>query len=215
MKEYEFWRDRESGRLYAVVLEDGLVSGSCGPLTASEARERFLSTFDYSPDEAAWFEQHREGFDLHRLVGTDPAELAQPLGAPLDRLRVRDAMHPGVITCMPSTSLRDVARMMARSHIHAVVVWGDEEDDAEGLWSVVSDGDLVAAAADDDLRSRLAIEAARTPAATVREDEALRTAAELMRERAVTHLVVMSESGRRPVGVLSTLDLARVLGGSA
>ena len=55
---------------------------------------------------------------------------------------VAEAMTPGVLTCTPDTPLRDVARMMARYRVHAIVVFGQEQLDA---WGVLSDLDLVAA----------------------------------------------------------------------
>ena len=52
MKEREFWREPGGGHVYAVELEDGLVTGSCGPLDVAEVDERFLPTFDYAPEQA-------------------------------------------------------------------------------------------------------------------------------------------------------------------
>lgn len=68
MREHEFWRERSTGRIYAVELEDGIVSGCCGPLAASDIEDDFLPTFDYSAERAAWLEQHREEFELHRTT---------------------------------------------------------------------------------------------------------------------------------------------------
>jgi hypothetical protein len=65
MKEREFWRDRATGRVYAIELEDGVVTGSCGPLAASEIEERFLTSFDYSASDASRLEANRERFDLY------------------------------------------------------------------------------------------------------------------------------------------------------
>ena len=56
---------------------------------------------------------------------------------------VGEAMNPGVLTCLPVTPLRSVARMMARHHVHAIVVFGS--DDRLRPWGVISDLDLVAA----------------------------------------------------------------------
>jgi CBS domain-containing protein len=139
---------------------------------------------------------------------TTPAPSTQPVLA----LRpVSDAMHPGVITCHPAATLRDVARMMANVGIHAVVVWGDEEDDSEGFWGIVSDLDLVTAAARGELLAGPAVGAARTDVVTVRARETLLHAAHLMEQHRVTHLVVLADDRDRPIGVLSTLDVARAL----
>ena len=124
---------------------------------------------------------------------------------------VREAMHPGVITCLPRTPLHDVARIMSSSGVHAVVVWGDEEDDSEGIWGVVSDLDLVAALARGATEAQAAVGVAGTPAVTVRVEETLERAAELMSTHAIAHLVVVADGPERPAGILSTLDIARAV----
>lgn len=132
----------------------------------------------------------------------------------LDEISVAEAMHPGVLTCPVETPLRDVARMMASYRIHSIVVFGGGEEDAdlEGrLWGVVSDLDLVTAAAVDDLEDRSAGGTAVTPIVTIGPRDTLAQAARLMREHEVSHLVVVDEASTRPVGVLSTLDVARML----
>lgn len=142
-----------------------------------------------------------------QLGGGDPRHAESSL----ERQRVASAMHAGVITCLPSAPLRYVARTMAGAGIHAVVVWGDEEDDSEGIWGVVSDLDLVAAATRGEHVAHSAVGAAKTEVVTVRASETLSRAAELMTQHRVTHLIVLDDERERPVGVLSTLDLARAL----
>jgi CBS domain-containing protein len=136
-------------------------------------------------------------------------------GPALDQLRVADAMHPGVLTCPLETPLREVARMMALYRIHAVVAFGDDTDDVSGpgLWGVVSDLDLVQAAASGELDSRTAGGTAVTPVVMVSADDTVARAAQLMSEHEIAHLVVVDQHSKRPTGVLSTLDVARVLAG--
>lgn len=64
MDEYEFWRERATGHVYAVALVDGVVRGVCGPLDAEELDERFLPAFEYAPERAARVEAEREEFEL-------------------------------------------------------------------------------------------------------------------------------------------------------
>lgn len=64
MKEYEFWRERATGEIWAIQLSDGAVSGCCGPLQRSEVDESFLDALDYAPDRAGWVDAHRDAFDL-------------------------------------------------------------------------------------------------------------------------------------------------------
>lgn len=126
-----------------------------------------------------------------------------PITVPYDDARVRDAMTPGVISCAPETSLRTVARMMATYRVHAVVVF----DDAD--WRIVSDLDLVASASASDDRTAGSVSA--TPLVTVTPDETLERAAQLMAEHECAHLIVRELGADRPLGVLSTLDVARAL----
>jgi CBS domain-containing protein len=125
--------------------------------------------------------------------------------------RVYDAMRLGIFTCPPETSLKDVARMMATYHIHAVVVTDmDGEGESETPWGVISDADLAAAAGPDAV-DRTARDAARTEIVTVTADDSIAHAAKLMTEHGVTHLVVVQPASGKPLGVISTLDIAGVL----
>ncbi|HSL64606.1 MAG TPA: CBS domain-containing protein [Gaiellaceae bacterium] len=130
----------------------------------------------------------------------------------LASVKVSEAMHPGVLTCPPEAALTTVARMMDAYRVHCVVVFTDADDDVgPGGWGIVSDLDLAAAASDGDLEGRSAGGTAATPVVTVRPDESLRRAAQLMSEYGTAHLVVTEPDAYRPLGILSTLDIARVV----
>jgi CBS domain-containing protein len=131
-------------------------------------------------------------------------------GPSLDQLMVADAMHPGVVTCPLETPLRDVAWMMGVYRIHAVVVYGEAGEDGPELWGVVSDLDLVEAAA--DFAERTAAKIAATPLLMVEPADTLTRAAQIMAEHEVAHLIVVDRTSGRPIGMLSTLDVARRLG---
>lgn len=129
--------------------------------------------------------------------------------------RVAEAMTTGLISCAPETPLRAVAKLMARNRVHAVYVfdYGYEDDETTQLWGLVSDLDVVAAAR-DDVDERTAGQSAVAPLVTVSSDDRLARAAQLMAEKGVSHLAVLDPASKRPVGVLSTLDIARVVAGS-
>ena len=210
MKEHEFWRDQAGGRVYAVELLDGVVFGICGALDAGEIDDRFLASFDYTPDQAAWLEKHRDDFDLFEPISRHAVLSAMADQSVLFERLVSDAMHHGVLTCHSGSSLHEVARMMAAHGIHAVAVWGDEEDDSVGFRGMVSDLDLVAAAACGESSASSALRAARTTSSAW-ESATLLDAARTMARHRVAHLVVLADDRDRPVGVLSTLDVARAL----
>jgi CBS domain-containing protein len=117
---------------------------------------------------------------------------------------VGEAMTAGILTCLPSTPLRTVARMMATHRVHAIVVFGN--DDMLLPWGIVSDLDLVGAIESDVPAKAVAA----SPVVTVTIHDTLVHAAQLMREYSTSHLVVIADdSSPLPIGVLSTLDIAR------
>ena len=138
------------------------------------------------------------------------------VASPLSTTTVAEVMTPGVINCAPSTPLRTVARLMATYRVHAVFVFDHAEDidDESEFWGLVSDLDLVAGAR-LGLDDRTAGESAVTPLVTVLGTDTLDHAAELMAMTGVSHLAVIDPSTPRPVGVLSTLDIARQIASPA
>jgi CBS domain-containing protein len=117
---------------------------------------------------------------------------------------VADVMRHGVISCEPEASLRDVARIMSSYHIHAVVVGL-----SDNVWGVISSGDLLRAAGTERERYS-AGEVAATEFVAIAAGAALEEAAQLMRDHEVEHTVVV-DTGGRPIGMLSTLDVAGAL----
>ena len=130
----------------------------------------------------------------------------------LDESTVETAMHPGVVSCSFEASVRDVAALMSRNRVHCIVGFGDVTEDDTRLWGVISDLDLVSFAATEDADAHTAAGLAATEVVTVRASDTLRRAAGLMAEHGVSHLLVLGDHRDRPVGVLSTLDIAGVIG---
>jgi CBS domain-containing protein len=101
---------------------------------------------------------------------------------------------------------------MATYGVHAVFVLehSDEDDEAPQLWAVVSDLDLVAATR-LDLDSLTAGGSAVTPLVSVASDRSIAEAGSLMAEYGIAHLAVTDPDSCRPIGVISTLDIARAI----
>jgi CBS domain-containing protein len=124
---------------------------------------------------------------------------AEPL---LDAITVGEAMHRGIVTCAPTAGLREVAGLLAEHGVHCAVVAGDPD---HTLWGTVSDLDLMRG-----LNSPVPLVAGNLAAldvVTVTPRDELRRAARLMAEHGAAHLIVVEDG--TPVGVLSTLDVAR------
>jgi CBS domain-containing protein len=162
-------------------------------------------------------------FDVAAVLAGHPPRLARMLrpgparpsssAATLDQAQVRDVMHPGVITCPGDASLRAVARSMAEHRVHCVAVAEAGHPDERLMRGLVSDLDVVLAlrrgAADEPVAS-----IASTSPIAIGEQESLERAASLLVEHDSTHIVVTGPTGV-PSGMLSTLDIASVLGSGA
>jgi len=122
----------------------------------------------------------------------------------LSRVRVADVMHTGVLTTDPDTPLSVVARLMADQRVHAVVV--ADPAYVRRPWGVVTTLEVARALANDS--DETAGQAARQPVATIRADQPLGTAARLMADRQLTHLLVIDPGTGHASGILSSLDVA-------
>jgi CBS domain-containing protein len=183
---------------------------------SAAVRERLLKL----PADVPYFSARRSGLTLMlpgAIGGEDRAMQASirshnSTAVPFVRATVADVMTEGLISCAPATPLRSVARLMATHRVHSVFVfdYGQEDDETTELWGLVSDLDLVAAAW-ADVDEQTAGESAVTPLVFVARDDNLRHAAQLMAESGVSHLAVVDPATERPVGVISTLDIARAI----
>jgi CBS domain-containing protein len=120
-------------------------------------------------------------------------------------------MHAGVITCSPDATLRAVAGILAAHRIHAVVVASQDES---APVAVVTDRDVVFAHSRRQLDSVTARDAATEATITVRADAELEHAAELMAHFGTSHVIVTEGGSGKPVGVLSSLDVAAAVAAS-
>jgi CBS domain-containing protein len=125
-----------------------------------------------------------------------------------DTFTVLNGLQLRLIECAAAADLRSVARLMADNAVHSVIVHGDEPDD----WRILSDLDLMAG-----LRAGLAGATAGQLAASdwlvVDPADTLAHAAQLMVDHQTAHAVAVDPVTRRPIGILSTLDIARLLAG--
>jgi CBS domain-containing protein len=125
---------------------------------------------------------------------------------------VADAMHPGILSVSPDASLTDVARMMASRHVHCAAVMGiSHEHGGESLiWGLISDLDVVKAGSEPE-SGQTAATLAQEPLISVEPSTPIREAARLMLSHGEAHVVVINPGTQRPIGMLSTLDIAGIL----
>jgi CBS domain-containing protein len=136
--------------------------------------------------------------------------------SPLSNATVADAMHEGVVYCEPDATLTDVARAMATNRVHCIAVHATAagRPDEPRVWGIISDLDLMRAGI-HIAGDRPAGTIAHTPVISVRPTLPLAQACEAMLTHNVSHVVIIDPDAGRPVGILSTLDIAGALAGSA
>jgi CBS domain-containing protein len=127
-------------------------------------------------------------------------------GISLAKPAVERFMSRGIVSCAPDASLREVAWAMSNNKVHAIFVVDDRAVEPP----VILDSDLVAAASSGRFDHLCARDIASAEAKSVFVDDRLERAVELLGERGVGHLVVRNRQ-RMPIGVISTLDVARAI----
>jgi CBS domain-containing protein len=152
---------------------------------------------------------------IARMLRPGPAR-PSPSAVTLAEAVVKDVMHPAVVTCPPGASLATVARTMAEHRVHCVAVAGVDNGAGRSdhlTWGLIEDMDLVLAMHRRALAEPAAAIASSSPVA-VAEEDVMERAARLMIEHDTGHVVVVGRSGL-PSGMLSTHDVARIVGAGA
>ncbi|MFF8713232.1 CBS domain-containing protein [Streptomyces sp. NPDC015184] len=114
----------------------------------------------------------------------------------MKHVKVGDLMTDNVVSVLPGTSFREMAKLLAEHGISGLPVL-DEDDHVVG---VVSESDLLAR------RALTAQKLMTAPAVTVHAEEAVADAARLMVRRGVERLPVVDEE-ERLVGIVTRRDL--------
>jgi CBS domain-containing protein len=104
---------------------------------------------------------------------------------------VRDAMHPGIVSCAADTGAAEIARIMSGRGVHSVAVIGAAKDESgpPRVWGIVSDLDVLAAIT-APRPYPTAADLATQPVITVRPDLPLSEAVEAMVRYGAHHVVV-------------------------
>ncbi len=125
---------------------------------------------------------------------------------------VRDLMHPGLITCPPHTRLGEVAALLHRHHVHALIV-ADRDGPPLGI---ITDFDLLAGewlSADPEslnvMRRLTAADLMSSPIESVEASLPVTSAVSILLEKEVSRLLV-TENGQA-VGVISVSDFVASL----
>ncbi len=120
---------------------------------------------------------------------------------------VRDMMHPGLFTCGPEATMGQVAALLTKHQVHALVV----EDETGKPLGIISDFDLLAGewlSADpqslEAMRSLTANELMSSPIDSVDLDVPLKDAVVTMIQKDINRLMVTDKG--QPAGVISISD---------
>ena len=126
---------------------------------------------------------------------------------PLETFTVLNALQLALVECPADADVRSLASAMADHSVHSVVVRGIPRP---RTWGIVSDLDLMAAIR-PELAGATAGQLAASDPVVVAAGETLGRAAQLMAEHQTAHLIVVDPVTDEPVGILSTLDIARFM----
>ncbi len=128
----------------------------------------------------------------------------------LQKTAVREVMHRGVITCAPDTPLKEVARIMNATDVHAIIVV-NERDVVQGI---VTHMDMLRAYG-QDLYALKAEDVMTKDVLSVSPEGKVSEAVEIMLKHRVHRLLVAREEGEEkiPVGVISTTDVIDAMWG--
>lgn len=130
---------------------------------------------------------------------------------PLEEYTVLNALQLGLIERSADADVRSVAQAMAEHSVHSVVVRGIQRQ-RQRSWGIISDLDLMAAMR-PELEDATAGQMAASDPVVVEPSATLGRAAQLMAEHQTAHLVVVEPLTDEPVGILSSLDVARFMAG--
>jgi CBS domain-containing protein len=131
-----------------------------------------------------------------RAMGGAAADVTDPLRTP-----ARDLIERVPLTCDPSTTVREVARLMSENRVSAVLV------PRGGGWGIVTDRDLRSRVLAAGKSLDTPIQAVATfPVVTVGADTLAAEMAPLMIERGFHHLPVVSDDGQL-LGLVTDHDL--------
>jgi CBS domain-containing protein len=121
---------------------------------------------------------------------------------------VRDLMTVGVVTCLPETSIIDIARIMLDSDVEAVVVL--EEGNALGI---IGQDELVKAFTRPDYAALTAEQILREGVPQIPADIPLAAAAQFMLDQKVRALFLMHHAGgiEYPAALISYRHLLRLM----
>ena len=211
-----------SGQFEATAVE--IVRGPMVGVVANEPLERavaLMATRDeshllVSDPDAEWPVGVLSSLDVMAVLSDrDPAITrvqrpapARPLVSANDlaATTVAAVMHPGVVTCPPDEDLEQVAGTMADLRIHCVAVVG--AGNGHFVWALATDMDVLHAAFRGAPANAGDI-AASSPLAVTTGTEVDRAAA-MMVEHETSHVIVVDAAGQ-PAGVVSTLDVLRIV----
>ena len=127
----------------------------------------------------------------------------------LDKMRLANARAAAANAAAGAEQIGKVhvvAQRMAGEHVHSIVVLGDGD---RRPWGVVTDRDVLRAAS--RIEELTAADALGGELLAVHPDERLADVAPRMAARGTSRVLVVDDRHGRPVGVLSTLDIAGIL----
>ncbi|NYT19328.1 MAG: CBS domain-containing protein [Methanosarcinales archaeon] len=128
-----------------------------------------------------------------------------------ENMQVKDVMTRGVVTVPMESNAVEIARTMADNNVSAIIAI---EENGE-TFGVISDVDILRKMKDKNWEIASVEDIMSTSVETISPSSTVRDAADLMVNKKVHRLIVMSEetvgASYRPIGILSARDIIKQL----
>jgi predicted transcriptional regulator len=128
----------------------------------------------------------------------------------MEKIRVCDLMHKGVIFCYLDDTARDIAKIMAGNQIRSVAV----VDDSGEIWGVVSITEMLPLYG-RNLNDIKAKDIMKPYKIDIDPQMPVKEAVELMKKKKIENWVIVDPHAgpKRPVGILTTCDIVQFMSG--
>lgn len=124
-------------------------------------------------------------------------------------MKVKDIMSHKVIMIKPSETLTEASKLMKANRISCLPIAEDGK-----IIGIITTTDLVNIYTSADKEHHMdpwspVSKFMSSPVVTIGPDEEIKAASSLMNEKHFHHLVVMTDDHKTPLGIISSLDIAK------
>lgn len=124
-------------------------------------------------------------------------------------MKVQEIMSTKIVTIKPTDTITEASKLMKANRISCLPI-----SDGNSIIGIITTTDLVNIYTSADKERNMdpwnpVSNFMSSPVVTISPDEDVKTASKLMTEKHFHHLVVMNKNDKKPLGIISSLDIAK------